>query len=99
MLLGEYLSEPKANVWFDAEAARQWRPGQGVVLDRRTRMLYDGQHIFINGEGFRAAGKDARLLRQLADERTLSAKDCAALSADACAALVEWSEAAWVSVL
>ena len=99
MLLGEYLSEPKASVWFDAEAAVGWAPGQGVALNRRTRMLYDEQHIFINGEGFRVAGKDARLLRQLADRRELSAKDCAALSSDARAALEEWSAAAWLSAV
>ena len=99
MLLGEYLSEPKANVWFDAEAAVEWAPGLGVALNRRTRMLYDEQHIFINGEGFRVAGKDARLLRQLADRRELSAKDCVALSKDARAALQEWSAAAWMSAL
>ena len=99
MLLGEYLSEPKANVWFDAEAAVEWAPGLGVALNRRTRMLYDEQHIFINGEGFRVAGKDARLLRQLADRRELSAKDCVALSEDARAALQEWSAAAWMSAL
>lgn len=99
MLLGEHLSEPKANVWFDTEAAVQWAPGQGVVLNRRTRMLYDAQHIFINGEGFRVAGKDARLLRQLADRRALSAKEGLALSPDAQQALIEWSAAAWVSAV
>jgi len=99
MLLGEHLSEPKANVWFDTEAAVHWAPGQGVVLNRRTRMLYDAQHIFINGEGFRVTGKDARLLRQLADRRALSAKEGLALSPDAQQALIEWSAAAWVSAV
>jgi len=99
MLLGEHLSEPKANVWFDTEAAVEWTPGQGAVLNRRTRMLYDAQHIFINGEGFRVAGKDARLLRLLADQRVLSAKDGLALSPDAQQALMEWSAAAWVSAV
>ena len=97
MLLGEYLSEPKPNVWFDAETAAEWRQGLGVALDRRTRMLYDDRHIFINGEGFRAAGKDARLLRRLADERMLSAKDGMGLSDDASQVLQEWSRAGWVS--
>ena len=96
MLLGEYLSEPKANVWFDAEAAAGWNPGQAVALDRRTRMLYDQQHIFINGEGFRVAGRDARLLRQLADERVLSARDGQALSEGACEIMSEWARAGWI---
>ncbi|TXI67221.1 MAG: cupin domain-containing protein [Limnohabitans sp.] len=96
MLLGEYLSEPKANVWFDAEAAAGWNPGQAVALDRRTRMLYDQQHIFINGEGFRVAGRDARLLRQLADERVLSARDGQSLSEGACEIISEWARAGWI---
>lgn len=96
MLLGEYLSEPKANVWFDAEAAAGWNPGQAVVLDRRTRMLYDQQHIFINGEGFRVAGRDARLLRQLADERVLSARDGQTLSEGASEIMSEWARAGWI---
>ena len=99
ILLGEYLSEPKANVWFDAEAAAGWNPGQAVALDRRTRMLYDQQHIFINGEGFRVAGQDARLLRQLADERKLPAAKTARLSRDALQALAEWCAAGWIKPL
>ena len=67
-----------------------------MALHRRSRMLYDAQHIFLNGEGFAAAGRDARLLRRLADARVLSAKDCAALSAQAQEALAEWAEAGWL---
>jgi 50S ribosomal protein L16 3-hydroxylase len=96
LLLGEYLTEPKANVWFDAEDAAQWAPGQGAVLDRRTRMLHDERHVFINGEGFRVAGRDGQLLRRLADERSLSAPECARLSAAAQDAMAEWSRSGWV---
>jgi 50S ribosomal protein L16 3-hydroxylase len=98
MLLGEYLSEPKSNVWFDPDPAQSWQPGQGVALDRRSRMIYDERHIFLNGEGFRVAGKDARLLRQLADARRLSAAETAGLSVDAQQALAEWSVSGWVLV-
>ena len=35
--LGEYLTEPKASVWFDAGAVR--RPLRQDVLDRRTSMM------------------------------------------------------------
>ncbi len=96
LLLGEYLTEPKANVWFDAEQAQAWAPEQGVVLDRRTRMMYDERHVFINGEGFRVGGKDGRLLRQLADERRLAPQLCMALGSDAQSALLEWAQAGWV---
>ena len=63
MLLGEYLSTPKDNVWFDSREVRPWAPGLGVALDRRSRMLYDAHHVFINGESFVASGRDATLMR------------------------------------
>jgi len=93
--LGEWLTEPKARVWFDA-APRQPALGGGLVLDRRTRMMYDTRHVFINGESFRASGRDARLLRQLADRRRLSAADLSGLSAEARATLDDWADAGWL---
>ncbi|QNK72344.1 cupin domain-containing protein [Variovorax sp. PAMC28562] len=92
--LGESMTEPKANVWFDAGAV----PGdmQSVALDRRTRMLYDARHLYINGESFRAGGRDATLMRRLADRRTLGPKDLARASDDALALLGDWCEAGWL---
>jgi 50S ribosomal protein L16 3-hydroxylase len=92
--VGEYLSEPKANVWFDG--GDDELPEGGVRLDRKTRMLYDEKHIFINGEGFLAAGRDARLMRQLADSRHLSAKEVASLGTQARALLDDWCAVGWV---
>ena len=92
--LGEWLSEPKPNVWFDAGDALG--PDEGVRLDRRSRMLWDRSHVFINGESFRASGRDATLMRQLADTRELSAADVAKLGADARSLLNAWAEAGWV---
>jgi len=93
--LGEWLSEPKAQVWF--EPARGTVPPQAALcLDRRTRMFYDAQHLFINGEAFRVGGLDARLLRRLADERRLSASDRARLSDDAQQVLDDWLAAGWL---
>ncbi len=103
MALGEVLTEPKPNVWFDApmdDAENELDSGDGlleaVVLDRRTRMMYDAQHIFINGESYRAGGKDARLMRRLSDERRLNAKDVRQLGADARELLDEWKASGWV---
>ncbi len=93
-VLGEYLTEPKSSVWFESGEAADVRAG--VVLDRRTRMMYDAHHIFINGEGYRASGRDATLMRRLADQRRLEARDLARASAVALDLLQSWAEAGWV---
>jgi len=96
-LLGEYLSEPKPNVWFnEADSSAGLPPGCAVVLDRRTRMMYDERHIFINGEGYRASGRDAALMRRLADERQLPAALLARATAGARDLLTQWLEAGWL---
>jgi 50S ribosomal protein L16 3-hydroxylase len=95
--LGEVLSEPKPAVWFDA--GEPLAAGQGVRLDRRTRMLYDERHVYINGEAFRATGRDATLMRRLADQRMLPAARLAALSDDARELLDQWAQAGWLHLL
>ena len=92
--LGEVMTEPKPKVWFE-EPDADWAGG-AVSLDRRTRMMYDEHHIFINGDGFRAAGADARLMRRLADQRGLTLTDLARASADARELLAEWHSAGWL---
>ena len=92
--LGEYLTEPKANVWFESGQAPE--AGQTLVLDRRTRMMYDDKHIFINGESYRASGRDAALMRRLADARTLSATEWARASEAAQELLSAWCEDGWI---
>ena len=92
--LGEYLTEPKSNVWFEsAPAPRRLR---SVELDARTRMLHDARHVFINGEAWRAAGRDAALMRRLADRRRLDASDLAQASDAARELLQSWCEAGWL---
>jgi 50S ribosomal protein L16 3-hydroxylase len=59
-------------------------------------MLYDDRHVFINGESYRASGRDARLMRLLADHRRLSAAQVAQLSAGALALLQDWAEEGWL---
>lgn len=92
--LGEYLTEPKANVWFETGAAATLT--QALALDRRTRMLHDEHHIFINGESYLASGRDAALMNRLADDRRLSAMDLRRASAAAHELLLAWSEAGWL---
>ena len=95
MLLGELMTDPKPNVWFDAQQGLAAVVGE-VRLDRRTRMMYDSDHVFINGEGYRASGRDARLMRQLADARRLPARSVLGLSAGAQSLLTQWKQAGWV---
>ncbi|MEO8466846.1 MAG: cupin domain-containing protein [Gammaproteobacteria bacterium] len=93
-MLGEVLSEPKPHIVFE-RARAPWRPG-AVVLDRRTRMLYDAHHVYTNGESSSATGKDAALLRRLADERGLDARSVRTASQAARTLLREWFNAGWL---
>ena len=99
--LGEYLTEPKANVWFDEPEpdseediilTRQNR----VDLHPRSQMLFDARHIFLNGESWRAAGADAKLMQKLANQRFLEPKDLNKASDGAMALLQEWSDTGWL---
>jgi 50S ribosomal protein L16 3-hydroxylase len=94
-LLGEYLTEPKAQVWFDSVEAEVDLSG-GVQLDRRTKMMYDDSHVFINGESFKVGRRDAVVLRQLADVRCLTSQEFKTLSADAKESLTDWAAAGWL---
>ena len=91
--LGEALSEPKPGTWF--EAGSGLAEGTGIALDRRTRMLYDDRNVFINGESYRTGGRDATLMRRLADRRRLDARALAQLSPEASELLAQWSRAGW----
>ena len=91
--LGEYLTEPKGNVWFEGGTVP--RRLQGLALDARTRMLHDAKHVFVNGESWRAAGRDAALMRRLADRRRLDRGDLEGASEGARELLQSWCEAGW----
>jgi 50S ribosomal protein L16 3-hydroxylase len=93
--LGETLTEPKAQVWFEPPPARRVVAGP-VRVDRRTRMLYDAHHVFVNGESLALGGRDAELLRRLADERSLQVADLRQLSRPVRECLVRWTNAGWL---
>ncbi len=95
--LGEILTEPKPRVWF--HAGEPLPDGCGVRLDARTRMVYDDRRVFANGESWRAAGKDARQLRQLADRRWLDAKAVSQASPALQELLHQWAEDGWLHPL
>ena len=94
LALGEVLSEPKPGTWFDRRDALSNRAAT-IVLDPRTRMLYDEHHVFINGESYRASGVDATLMHRLADRRRLDAEALARASVGARDLVARWVRSGW----
>jgi 50S ribosomal protein L16 3-hydroxylase len=105
IFLGEYLSDPKPNVYFD-DAVRDLSPAkfkqsaekQGVALSRKSQMLYRGKHVFINGESFSVNSRDLKSLSLLADERQLSGSVVAGVSTDVLEALYTWYQDGWLKL-
>ena len=99
--LGETMTAPKAQVWFEQTGADWDGPtaGQSLHLDAKSRMMYDADHVFINGESYRAKGRDAKLMRLLADQRTLPAAVLAKASGGALDLLADWHAEGWVHLL
>jgi 50S ribosomal protein L16 3-hydroxylase len=93
-LIGEYLTDPKANVYFDEGSLP--KSYSNVVLHPATRMSYDAKHMFINGQSFKCAGTDAKLLRKLADERQISTTELRAGSAALMPAIGEFAKEGWL---
>lgn len=103
IFLGEYLSEPKPQVFFTPPADPLGRSRfmkaastRGVALSPATRMLYRGKHVFINGESFIAGPGERKTLRALANSRALGAGSFADASGDTWDALHVWYEDGWL---
>lgn len=95
--LGQWLTEPKPQVWFqrrDDAAAPDAR--RGLRLDRRSRMLYDAHHLYLNGEALRLTGREAQSLRRLADARELPAPAWRGFGVAARKAVRQWWLAGWI---
>ncbi|MGA7950022.1 MAG: winged helix domain-containing protein, partial [Thiobacillaceae bacterium] len=100
---GEYLSEPKPHVLFNAPDPIMGRKvfgkslaSRGAALDAKTRMLFSGRRIFINGETLLASGLEGRVLRTLADSRKLPPQSN--LPAELQDMLYVWYEAGWLGL-
>ncbi|QJC56720.1 50S ribosomal protein L16 3-hydroxylase [Polaromonas vacuolata] len=94
--LGEYMTSPKPSVWFD-EAEQDWQKGAGDIhLTAQTRMMYDANHVFINGESYKAKGSDAKLMQRLADQRGLTRAELAKASLDVLNLLGDWYASGWI---
>lgn len=100
-VLGEYLTTPKGEVWFDPDprgrsALRQDCRRFGVALDRRSRMLYTDVAVFLNGEAVPRELGGSALLRLLADAQRLDgAVFASALPAEQ-AQILDWCEQGWL---
>jgi 50S ribosomal protein L16 3-hydroxylase len=94
--LGQWLSEPKARVWFEPGRPARALGARALELNRRTRMLYDAHHVYINGESLRMAGRDAQCLRRLADARVLLPADVRSLSKAAREIVQQWLSSGWM---
>ncbi len=101
--LGQFLTEPKAQVWFTrpahplglakfTERARR----RGIRLALKTRMLFDNASVFINGERADIPARARALLMTLADRRELAPWPC---KADALARLLHlWYKCGYVEL-
>ncbi len=96
--LGEWVTEPKVQVWFDGTQRSVLRAAHGIALDRRTRMAYVEREVFINGESLAIGGRDAVLVKRLADARRLSADELQRFSPAARAQIAQWLAAGWLQV-
>jgi 50S ribosomal protein L16 3-hydroxylase len=105
IFLGEYLSEPKHNVFFQplekpltAGKFQQAAEKKGVTLSRKTQMLYRGKNVFINGESFAMNKSDKAALETLANTRGLDGAAVAGASEDVLEALFAWYTDGWLEL-
>ncbi len=103
LFLGEYLSTPKPETFFKPpqkalNAARfaETAVKRGLRLSPRSRMLYAGRRVYINGESFDTSPADRKTLRLLADQRALQGEEFSAASADVAEALHAWYGHGWL---
>ncbi len=100
-VLGAYLTTPKPQVWFDrVEAApaslRRSCQRTGCRLDRRSKMLYTAQTVFLNSEAVPAELAQSSLLRLLADQHKLTAQQVKDATPAELAALAQWCAQGWL---
>lgn len=79
--IGEYTTEPKPDVFFDENEALSVDDlmaqafSQGLCLDLKTQLLFQGSQFFINGQVLIIDAEDgAALMKQLAHDHLLSAE-------------------------
>ncbi|WP_313177566.1 cupin domain-containing protein [Massilia sp.] len=105
IFFGEYMSEPKHNVFFTGPAKplvvgrfMEAAAKKGLKLSSKTLMLYRGKHVFINGESFAVNRADKIVLDVLANERRLDGETLADASDDVLEALYTWYQDGWIEL-
>jgi 50S ribosomal protein L16 3-hydroxylase len=105
IFLGEYMSEPKHNVYFTGPAKPvtmgrflDTAAKRGVKLSLKSQMLYRGKHVFINGESFEVGRADKTVLAALADARRLDGELVEGASDDVREALYTWYQDGWLEL-
>ena len=105
IFLGEYMSEPKHNVFFTGPAKPlvfgrflDSAGKRGVKLSKKTIMLYRGKHVFINGESFAVGRLDKATLEALANQRALAGEQVGGASDDVLEALYAWYQDGWIEL-
>ena len=98
--LGELLTEPKQQVWFEAASRKSAQlrkacAAAGLRLDRRSRMLYTSRDVMINGERVAPGLARSRLLRKLADRHAITGDDWKVARPEEIQALLQWCEQGW----
>jgi 50S ribosomal protein L16 3-hydroxylase len=103
LFIGEYLSEPKASVFFDPPEQTmtqkqflQRARKSGVRLSRKTLMLHRNSYVFINGTSFEVEGEDLAWLKQLAEQRSVDGEALNQASIDIVEALHAWYNDGWM---
>ncbi|NDU85514.1 MAG: cupin domain-containing protein [Ferrovum sp.] len=98
--VGRYLSEPKPHVFFDTpeqdmplEDFREQVLQRGLRLDARSQLLFRGGHFYFNGERHAFPESGRALLKQLADQREITATE---LSGEVLQVFLEAYHAGWV---
>jgi len=97
--LGQYLSEPKSHVVFDApknitlQAFDKRMGSHGIQLSFKSQLLKVGKAFYLNGEIVHLDTNSESLMMKLADLRTLSSEDLSLptkLSEDFIALMHDW---------
>jgi 50S ribosomal protein L16 3-hydroxylase len=95
-----YLSEPKAHVVFEQPGSSAGFGAavrsRGIVLDRRTRMLYARGQLAINGESLRPPRAAWPALTSLADRRAATPEQLQSLPSSGWELLRDWYRAGWL---